>query len=379
MQKPKFGKLFEPITIGTMEIKNRIVLCPMGSGYCNETGAVNERLINFFVERAKGGVGLIIIEAACVESSLGKFGRYPRLFIDSDRFIAGLYNLVESVRPYNTKMVLQLQHAGSFASIEERDKIPVAPSEVPTAMPGVSARALSVAEIEEIQEAFAEATRRAKVAGLDGVDINYGCGLLPNQFLSPLTNKRTDRYGGDLEGRMRFAIEIIERVQQKVGKDYPIICDLQTNERRNGGITLAECTILVQKLEKLGVAAFRIHSSIVDKEGVEWIIPPHDFPQGFQVHDAEEIKKVLKQTKVMVGRQIQDPTYANSVIEEGKADLIVLGRPLLADPELPKKWVEGKLDEVQKCTYCNLCIRNIKQCLPERCSVNPKLGKESGA
>ena len=168
-------------------------------------------------------------------------------------------------------------------------------------------------------------------------------------------------------------------IRQKVGKDYPIMCDLQTNEHRKGGITLTESNILVQRLEKLGVAAFRIHSSIVDKEGFEWVISPPDFPQGFQVGDAEETKKVLKQAKVMVGRQIQDPEYANGVIEEGKADLIVLGRPLLADPELPKKWAEGRLGEVQECTYCNLCLRNIMKCLPERCPVNPKLGKETGA
>lgn len=370
----QFKELFEPVMLGTLEVKNRIVMCPMGLGWASLTGAVTDRLIDYYTERARAGVGLIIVEGTCVESTLGMMGLVPRTLIDSDRLIAGLSDLVESVHRYGAKIAIQLQHGGARATLEG-SKQPVSASAV-TVRPGVTARALSIAEIGELEEAYAEAARRACAAGFDAVDINCGGGTLIPQFLSPLTNKRTDSYGGDLPGRMKFISEIVARVQSKVGKDYPIIIDHPADELVEGGITLQESRIIAQRLEELGVAAFKMQSGLIDPRILNWLFPPAAMPRGLQVHYAEETKKVLKQAKVLVGRRIQDPDYANSIIEEGKADLVVLGRPLIADPEVPKKWAEGRLDDVRRCLYCNQCYWHYSRKLSARCTVNAALGKE---
>ncbi|MFC1929457.1 FAD-dependent oxidoreductase [Chloroflexota bacterium] len=367
-------KLFEPVTIGMMEVKNRIVMCPMGGAYPDVTGAVNERTIDYYTERAIGGVGLIIVEGSIVESLLGNLGPYPRILIDDDKFIAGLSDLVESVHNYETKIAIQLQHPGVWST--SAGKTPVSASAI-SGLSGIKARALTVEEIKDLEMAFAKAALRAKLAGFDAITINGGVGLLITQFLSPLTNKRTDRYGGDLDGRMRFILEITELVQQKVGEDYPIIFDHPADEFVEGGIRLEESKVIAQRLEKAGVAAFRMHSGIHDPRFMHWLIPPPSIPSGFQVRYAEETRKALNIAKVLVGRKLDDLFYANQILQEDKADLIVLGRALLADPELPKKAANGRLDEIRKCIHCNQCVfRTAEQYKPLACAVNAATGRE---
>lgn len=370
----QFKEIFEPTVIGTVEVKNRIVMCPMGLGNASEVGAVTEQMIEYYSERARGGVGLIIVEGTCVEGSHGKIGKAPRTRIDDDQFIAGFNDLVKTVHHHGTKISLQLQHGGAWGN-PEKGKQPVSASDSFSTY-NVNARSLTIDEIEELVEIFGEAARRAQMAGFDAININGGAGFLVTQFLSPLTNKRTDLYGGDLEGRMTFLTRIIESVQMKVGNDYPIIFDHPVDEFIEGGITVKESKVMAQKLESMGIAAFRMHSGSRDPRFRFMIAPPAAVPQGYQVPYAEETKRALHRAKVMVGRQIQDPEYANHVIRDGKADFIVLGRPLLADPELPKKWAEGRLNDIRRCLYCNWCKWNELKGLRVECAVNAALGKE---
>lgn len=372
----KFSKLLEPITIGTMELKNRIVMCPMCSGYANVNGDVSERIIDYYAARAKGGAGLIIIEGTAVDRFLGNARQLPRLFIDNDILIAGLRSLVERIHLNGAKVAIQFQHHGRWATPLKPGTQSLAPSAAPGRV-AAGAREMTIKEIQDVQDEFAEAARRAKQAGFDAIAINGGGGTLPQQFLTPLDNKRTDEYGGDLDGRMKFVIELIEKMQQQVGADYPIIYDHPALEFVEGGITLEEGKIIAQRLEDLGVAAFRIHPHA--REDIRLFalhIPPAAIPHGSQVHLAEEYKKVLKRAKVIVGRRINDPILANRILEEDKADIIALGRPLIADPEFPNKVAEGRIEDIRKCIACNHCWWCYTHLLPVSCTVNPASGKE---
>jgi 2,4-dienoyl-CoA reductase-like NADH-dependent reductase (Old Yellow Enzyme family)/thioredoxin reductase len=366
------GKLFEPFKIGTMKLKNRIVMPPMGTNFSAEGGSVTKRLKNYYVERAKGGVGLIIVEGAYVEPK-GR-GSVRQLAVDHNNKIPGLRELANAVRTNDAKVALQLFHGGRQSLSSVIGTQPVSASEVFCRLTRETPRALTVQEIRDVVEAFAEAARRAKEAGFDAVEIHGAHGYLINQFLSPLTNKRTDQYGGDVKGRARFLLEILERVRKKVGSGYPVLCRINGDDYIEGGITLEEAKATAKMLEAGSVDALHISGGIYDSP-VPVTTAPMALPRGNLVHLAAEIKEVVGVPVIAAGR-INNPELAEEILRQGKADLVSMGRALLADPYLPRKAAAGALDEINRCTACDECINKLFFSEEIACSVNAALGRE---
>jgi len=375
------SRLFEPVTIGTMTLSNRLVMAPMVTQYGNGGGCVTERLIDYYVERAKNKVGLIIVEAACV--AIGGRVASNQLNIYDDAFVAGLKRLAGAIRDTGSKCVLQLQHTGRRASSAYNNGIqPVAPSAIP-ARNGEMPRELSVEEIEGIIEAFAQGARRAKEAGFDGVELHFAHGYLIAQFLSPLINKRTDRYGGDLESRTRLALEIVRRVKQEVSDDYPLMARICGDEYIKGGLTLKDSQRIVVMLEAAGVHAIDVSAGYTasHEEGylnclIPWSSAPMAIGHGCYLHLAEGIKKVVKVPIIAVGR-LDDPDVAEKAVAQGKTDLVAVGRGILADAALPSKIYHRQYSDIRNCIACNNCISSLFREVNLTCTVNPEAGREA--
>ena len=365
-------RLFQPGSIGAMQLRNRIIMAPMGTLFANEDGSVSERLCRYYEERAKGGVALIIVEVTAVARG-GK--AHPReLGIYEDEFIPGLRRLVDSVHRHGASVAIQLHHTGRQTTAEAAGGQPVAPSAIPCPLLKVMPRELTIQEIERLVEAYAEGANRAKEAGFDAVEIHGAHGYLICQFLSAYSNKRTDRYGGDIEGRMRFALDIVARAKEKVGTDFPTLFRLSAQEYVPNGLTLDETRIVAQRLQDAGIHCLDVSAG--NYEAGHMTIQPGWLPRGCLVPLAEEIKAVVS-IPVSVAGRINDPVLANTIIEQGKADFVSLGRPLLADPELPNKAREGRLDDIRMCTACCHCVDTvIGNAQPLTCAVNAAVGKE---
>ena len=374
-------KLLEPINIGAMELRNRMAMPPMTMSYANANDGVSRQEINYFVERSKGGVGLIIVGGVTVEGKLGKlFVPSPLLRIDDDIYVAGFSRLADAIHDHGAKAAIQLYHAGRQTTFDKtRGEQPISSSDAETALLGVvpapDARAMTVDEIEEMEELYVTAALRAKTAGFDAVLIDGGGGYGIAQFMSPFVNKRTDEYGGDLDGRMRFPLRIVQKIKETAGNDLALLFDIPPDEFVEGGITIEESLLMARMLEDAGIQAFRLHPGVY--ETYQYVVPPAPIPKGYQIKYAQEFKRVLKKAKVMVGHRIHDPQMAEEVLAQDKADMILLGRPLIADPEFPKKVAEGRADEVRKCISCNIgCVGHIASGIPASCTVNPMVGKE---
>jgi len=374
-------KLFEPIRVGSLDLKNRIVMPSMVTNFASENGAVTKQLIQYHTERAKGGVGLILVEATCIEGTLGRL--VPnQLRVDGDKYIPGLANLADSVHRHGAKIALQLHHAGRQTTLECTDgKTPVSASDVPFIdnynSPGTvlaRPRPLNVEEILDLIEKFGEAARRARTAGFDAVEIHGAHGYLIEQFLSPYTNKRDDFYGGTFDGRMRFALEVIGRVREKVARNYPLSFRLSADEFVEGGITLELAKRIAIKLEQAGINMINISGSL--GESNHMCEAPMAVQRGFLVHLATGVKQVINIPVVTVGR-INDPELAESILQKGMADLIAMGRALIADPFLPLKTKQNKLRDIRKCIACDYgCSSRLYLGLPIACNVNAEVGKE---
>ena len=373
--------LTQPIRIGNIELRNRIAMPPITMCYANDGDGVSQKHIDYFTERAKGGVGLIIVEATCVDSDMGKlFASTPVLCIDKDDFIPGYRKLTDSVHSHGAKIAIQLYHAGRQTTLEKTGgRDPVAPSAVETKMlgilPGPRSRALTIEEIHGLEDAFARAARRARDAGFDAVLIDGGAGYLIAQFMSPFTNKRTDSYGGDLGNRMRFPLRIVEKMKETIGDDFTLLFDLPSDELIEGGIDVRESTQMAKMLEAAGVDAFRVHVGIYER--YQYVIPPAAVPHAVLAPLGRVLKRNLTTAKVMLGHRINDPLVAERLLSENCADVILMGRPLIADPELCNKITENRLEDVRKCIACNIgCVGYIVAGRPGTCTVNPRVGKE---
>ena len=257
----KLSRLFETCQIGTLELRNRIIMPPMTTNLASE-GFVTDQTKNYYEARAKGGVGMIMVEDAIVDSALGRHTARD-LHIDDDKFLPGLTRLANSIKAHGSRAFLHLSHAGSRAGrilngylYLTDGRIPVSPSSIAWPFVGyVVPRELTIDEIEELIEKFAIAALRAKEAGFDGVGVHCTHGWLINQFLSPASNKRNDEYGKDFEGRMRFPLRIIEEIQKRVGQSYPLLCRISGEEPFEGGLTLEDMKKVAHRLEQVGVKA----------------------------------------------------------------------------------------------------------------------------
>lgn len=371
MTATPFPLLFSPLRIGALVLKNRVVMPPMCTAYATVAGAVTDRLIAYYRARAAGGAALINVEFTYIHPT-GKIFDHM-LGIYDDRLLPGLGRLTEAVHQEGAKTIIQISHAGRRTHSDIIGCLPVAPSPIPR-LYGETPRELAVPEIEEMIRAYIQAARRAKEAGFDGVMIHMAHGYLIHQFLSPLSNQRTDRYGGDLEGRSRFALKILRGVRQEVGKDYPVTCRLTGDEFVGGGIDLREATRIARLLEENSIDAIEISAGTAETPHM-MSAPPY-LPMGFLAHLSEEIKKAVQVPVGIVGR-IHDPAVAESLLQQGKADLIAAGRALIADPEWPRKAYEGKLDEICPCVSCNQgCNDRMYFQQDISCTVNPGAGRE---
>ncbi len=368
----QFKKLFEPIKLGKMELKNRVVMTPMGTGYYALDGYITERAINYFEERAKGGLGLITPTAWVGTTAFAVPGN---ALMHDDRLIPSYRKLVAACHKHGTKIHLQLNHAGKNVVPGYAGVRPASPSGIRSGMTGLETRELTVEEIEMIIEMFASAARRTREAGFDGVEFMCSTGYLIASFISSAVNKRTDKYGGDPIGRTTFLTEIIKRTKEECGDDFPITCRMSVIDGMPGGNSVEDSQVQAKRLEEVGVDAIQAWAGWHEAR-TPWM--PMEVPRGAWVYLAEALKKVVKIPIMAVGR-INNAELAEKILQEGKADLICVGRPLLADPDFVKKAEEGRPEEIRKCIACQRCFESRFPAFGGalKCSVNPELGRET--
>ena len=373
---PRVKKLFEPIKVGGVELKNRFVMLGITTGL-GENYKVNDRLTNFFADIARGGTGLATVGSAYTAdfSSTQPLYRVLPLGVGiwSDEFIPGLRTLARTIHDNGAKAACQLTLCYEWRRNKDVPLEGVGPSEGPGG-PGVrQVRALTIDEIHEIVEQFGEGARRAREAGFDIVEFHAGIGYFINRFLSPYTNKRTDDYGGSLEKRMRLLLEIIDSAKKKAGSDYTYMCRVSGDEFLEGGNTLEDTKKIVHILEEAGIAAINVQAGWHESPRPlvqQWV------PSGAFVYLAEEVKKATN-LPVVAAYRIDDPLLAEEIVAKGKADLVGMARALIADPEFPNKAKEGRLDEIRRCIACCRCLDNTFLGNPMACSVNASVGRES--
>lgn len=319
--------LFDPIDIKGLRIKNRIVMPPMATGMATPEGATTNRHVTHYTERARGGVGLIIVEHTFVLPN-GKL-RYGQLGLYDDGLIAGLKHLTEAVHSEGTRIIIQLTHAGSRTMRELIGEQPVGAWNRPVPGDKEAPRPLTVPEISTIVRAFSEAARRALEGGFDGVELHGAHGFLLCQFLSPYTNQRNDAYGGSLEGRLRFPLEVIGEVKNELGEAVPLFYRFGADDMIDGGLTREEAKLVAPRLERAGVNVIDVSGGL-GGNGHERFSE-----QGYFVPLAQSIKETVTVPVIGVGN-ITEPEYADAIVREGRVDLVAFGHMLLSNPDFPK-------------------------------------------
>lgn len=369
MERKTFEYLFSPIKVGKLELKNRIIMAPT-LDRLSVHQMVSQPVKDFYAPRARGGASLLILSPGLMDVTGGED---YQLGIYDDRFVAGLRDLTEIIHTNGALVGIQLLHYGSVnvagSKGSNRDELVAASAVALSTGMGVP-RELSVREIERIIEGYTEAARRARDAGFDMVEIHAAHGNLLGGFLSPYTNKRSDEYGGDTKGRARIVVQIIRSIRERLG-DFPLSCRINGTDYIPGGLILEEAKAIARLVEEAGVDLISVSAGMLIS--YPQVIPTFDFPHGCFVHLAEGMKRAVKVPVAVAGR-INDPRTAEEILSSGKADLIAMGRGLIADPELPKKALMGKFREIRKCIACNVCTDTLPA--PITCTVNPEAGRE---
>jgi len=324
-------RLFDPIKIGPLQLRNRIVMPPMATGLATTRGEVTKDLIRHYEKRARG-LGLQIVEHSYVAKG-GKLSE-QQLGIYDDKLVAGLAKLTKRIHSLGTPIAIQINHAGRVTTSAICSQQPVGPSPIPHSSEHETPKELSKSEIEELIEAFGLAANRAVEAGFDAVEVHGAHGFLLHQFLSSLSNKRKDEYDGPLENRMRFHSQIVARIKEKIGKSFPLLYRLGAEDMHPEGLKLKESKVFAQKLEKWGVHAIDVSGGMMGSR------PAHLTSPGYYVPLAEAIKSVVKVPVIGVGG-IKTPEFADEVIRKNRADLVAVGRAMLADPEWSLKAMEA--------------------------------------
>jgi 2,4-dienoyl-CoA reductase (NADPH2) len=362
------ARLFSPIEIAGLAFRNRIVMPPMGTGLANADGSVNDATVEYYRRRAGGGVAAVCVEASLISEAVHGVG--PELRLHDDRFLPGLTRLAGAIRGEGVLAGVQLWHPGRQTSLGE----PVGPSPVPLAARAPVPRELTLEDIASIHASFADSARRCREAGFDYVEIHAAHCYLPCEFLSPLANQRTDDYGGTLVNRARFLLELVEAVRAACSPEYPIFVRLSGGEGVPGGLSLAEAVEVGTWLERAGVACISVSAG-------SWVslhltIPPMSMERGCLVPLARAIKEAVTIPVVAAGR-LDDPALAEAVLARGDADLIAVGRALIADPDWPNKVRAKAMSSIRPCIACNACAELIALGQAARCAVNPELGREA--
>ncbi|MFX1302827.1 MAG: FAD-dependent oxidoreductase [Promethearchaeota archaeon] len=362
----KFVKLFEPLKIGNVEIRNRIVLPAMALNY-TPNGYISEQFTNFYIERAKGGVGLIIIGGGQVEKRGG--GGRDFLSVDDDKFIPGLTTFAEEIHKHGAKVIAQLYHAGAYSLSSKA----VSSSAIQSNLTKIVPKELTIDEIKVVQESHAKAAERLKKAGFDGVELSGSAGYLINQFLSPLTNKRNDEYGGSLENRLRYPLELIKLVKERVGKDVLVGMRMAGDDFVPGSNTYKESAIFAKYYDETGIDFINVTGGWHETRIPQLLMM---VPQGAYAYLAENIRNNVS-IPVFVSNRITNPIIAEELLRNEMADAICMGRALIADPYLPVKTKENRLWDIRKCVGCNQgCFDHIFTGKSVECMRNYEASRE---
>ncbi len=362
--------LFSPISINHLEIKNRIAYPALGLLYSYDS-KLNDRYYNYFSEKAKGGAGIVTVGPVGIDD-LGV--GLAALSIANDDAIPSFQKLTGLIRAQGARAWIQLFHAGAYAyPFLINNQQPIAPSAVYSTYSKTTPREMTTEDIQRVQQAFADAAARAIEAGFDGVEIIASAGYLLTQFLSPLTNKRTDDYGGSFENRLRFPMEVIQLTRKKLGARVPLTVRMAGNDFVPGSNTDAETPLIAKAYEKAGVDALNVTGG--------WHVTrvpqlPMELPRAAYAFLARNIKNAVS-VPVMASNRIADPDSAEKIIRDGYADMVNLGRVLIADPQWPLKAFEGREHEIRPCVACSQgCTDQIFNGMPVFCAGNPLAGFE---
>lgn len=368
--KSNYRHIFEPLSIRRMTMKNRIMMTPMGTNYGEQSGEMSFLHINYYEQRAKGGTGLIMVENASVDSPEGSNGT-TQLRIDHDNYIPRLFKLTETIHKHGACIGIQINHAGASAQSARTNMQPVSSSDVPSKAGGEIPRPLSKEEILRIVKKYGEAAKRAQTAGFDTVEIHAGHSYLISQFLSPIYNHRTDEFGGSVENRARFARMVMEEVRSQVGPFFPIFLRISADEFMEGGNTLEDALEYLQYFQE---EADVIDVSCGLNGSIQYQIDANYLTDGWRSYMAKAVKERYGKLCVTMGN-IRDPKIAEDILSRGDADIIGMGRGLIADPEWVNKVEFGDICDIRKCISCNIgCAGNrIGINRPIRCTVNPSV------
>ena len=363
-----FSHLFEPIQIGKTTVKNRIFMPPLSTNLADK-GYVTDALVEHYSNRARGGVGLIVTEVTTVEPTYTYLPGDMSIYDDS--YIPGWKKLVDAVHKYDTKILSQLFHPAYMAFPVPGTPQLIAPSNVGPYYAKSAPRAVTVEELHVLVRQFGEAALRFKKAGGDGVEIQcaHAHGLLGG-FLTPLYNKRTDEYGGDINGRLRLTLEVIREVRKQCGDDFIIDVRISGDEYSEGGLTLNDMIYVSKQLEKEGVDFLHVSGGNTIKRGSS--MPAPGTSPAPHAHASEEIRKHVHIPVATVAR-INEPWVAEELIADGKADICMIGRANLCDSEFANKAREGRTDDIRPCIGCGRCLTGIMFGKPIACTVNPSV------
>ncbi len=375
---PYFPKLFASGQIGKAKIRNRTVMLPTGQQFESASGEITDKTIANFVDRAKGGFGLLVV--ACHEiGGTPERPFFPHLSLAHDKYINKLCDLTEAVHAHGAKMAIELNATGRVII---KGPQPVSSSAIPAVLFGEhiypTPRPLEKGEIYQLMDSYAAAARRGWMAGFDIIHVTVGSGFLLNSFISPYLNKRTDEFGGSLENRMRLPLGIIKRIQEEIGHDFPIIIRMSADEFIDGGITTKESPIIARMFEKAGVAAIDVCAGIQET----WF--KHNdimrLPEGWKSYIWEAIKKAVS-IPVIANGNLRNPEFCEKLLSEGKADFAGLCRSAFADPEWPHKASQGLVEDICPCISCLECHHGAGGRVryghsAARCAVNANWGRD---
>lgn len=366
--KTKYPNIFEPLTVKRTTIRNRIAMTPMGTNYGEANGEMSNRHMNYYSLRAKGGVGLIILENANVEYPVGSNGT-SQIRIDHDSYMPRYYQLVESLHKDGATVAIQINHAGASASSARTGVETVSSSNVPTKAGGEIPRPMTTEEILTTVKKYAEAARRIQAIGFDAIEIHCGHSYLMSQFISPYYNKRTDEFGGSVENRLRFPRMILEAVRKEVGPWFPIIVRVSAEERVPGGNTLEDTLEYLEYLDEF-VDMYDVSCGL--NPSLQYQIDSNFLPDGWRSYMSRAVKDKFGKPVINTGNY-RDPKIVEKVLESGDVDIVGMGRGLIAEPNWVKKVQSGEEDMLRKCISCNVgCAGNrIGVNRPIRCTVNP--------
>ena len=370
MVDPRFKGIFEETNLGPLRVKNRIVMVSCSTVYKSPDGAVSEQQIEYYTRRAKGGVGTIIT-GGCDITPDNRLPLAPT--IGADTYISGMARLAEAMQRYGAKAILQIAYGGRQMYPRNKEEKVIAASAIPCPLLKIPVREATIEDIKIFEEYFVEAALRAKQAGFDGIEYHAGHGYFLHGFLSPYSNKRRDEYGGNLENRARILTEIIHKTKEKTGDDFAQLVRINGEDFVPGGLSIEEVKELAKMLERAGISALDITCGVY--ECIWNITGTQDHRDGWLMYLVESIKKVVN-IPVFTAHLLRDPYEWVKIIEGKKADFIGIGRGLLADPDLPNKVREGRIEEIRKCIVCSRCTDYILQAKPVSCTINPVMGRE---